>query len=102
MIAASTLFKPMIRSLGRGKLPILIYHRVLREPDPIFTDAVDAQRFDAQMRWLTGLFKVIALGEGVDLLQKGSLPPGAACVTFDDGYADNAEVALPILLRHKV
>jgi peptidoglycan/xylan/chitin deacetylase (PgdA/CDA1 family) len=35
-------------------------------------------------------------------MQRGNLPSRAACVTFDDGYADNAKVALPILRQYDI
>jgi peptidoglycan/xylan/chitin deacetylase (PgdA/CDA1 family) len=40
---------------------------------------------------------VLSLPEAVRRMRSGSLPARAACVTFDDGYANNLEVALPIL-----
>lgn len=83
----------------RGRLAILIYHRVLPQPDPLLPDEVDAARFEAQMRHLAHQFNVLPLGEAVERLRSGQLPPRAACVTFDDGYEDNASVALPILQR---
>ena len=83
-----------------SRLSILIYHRVLPEPDPLFPEEGDAEGFDRQMGQLAGCFKIISLVDAVQGLRKGKLPPRAACITFDDGYADNAEVALPILQRH--
>jgi peptidoglycan/xylan/chitin deacetylase (PgdA/CDA1 family) len=85
----------------RARLSILMYHRVLREPDPL-TGEVDARAFEIQMRVLARHFNVLQLSEAAARLADGTLPARAACVTFDDGYRDNVEVAVPILQRHRV
>lgn len=85
---------------GAGaRLSILIYHRVLPRPDPLFFEEPDAARFEAEMRWVRDWFNVLPLGQAVARLYEGSLPARAAAITFDDGYADNEEVAAPILQR---
>lgn len=84
----------------RAGLSILIFHRVLPEPDPLFPGEVDALRFDALLSWIKGWFNVLPLAEAVERLQHQSLPARAAAITFDDGYADNHHIALPILQRH--
>ena len=81
-------------------LSILIYHRVLARSDPLFPGEVDAVLFERQLRLLKRFYTPMPLADAVQRLQDGSLPPRAACITFDDGYADNAQVALPLLRRH--
>ena len=83
-------------------LSILIYHRVIAEPDPLAPDEVSASEFDWQLAVLKRWFTVLSLREAVARLRERTLPVRAACVTFDDGYADNATVALPLLRRHSV
>jgi peptidoglycan/xylan/chitin deacetylase (PgdA/CDA1 family) len=84
----------------RGRLTILIFHRVLARPDPLFPEEVDAARFDTVCGWLADWFNVLPLGDAAVRLKEGRLPARAAAITFDDGYADNHDVALPILKRH--
>ncbi|ENO90594.1 polysaccharide deacetylase family protein [Thauera linaloolentis] len=84
----------------RARLSILIFHRVLTEPDPLFPGEVDRQRFDELMRWVAGWFNVLPLDEAVGRLERGELPARAAAITFDDGYADNWLNAVPILQQH--
>lgn len=84
----------------RGALSIFIFHRVLPQPDPLFPEEPCARRFDQVCAWLRRWFRVLPLDEAVQRLAGGSLPPAAAAITFDDGYADNHDVALPILQRH--
>lgn len=86
--------------MSAGALSILIYHRVLAQRDSLFPDEVDARRFARQLRLLRRHYRVLPLADAVRRLQDGSLPPRAACISFDDGYADNAEIALPLLLQH--
>ncbi|MDD5330473.1 MAG: polysaccharide deacetylase family protein [Sulfuricella sp.] len=87
------------RTGGRGRLSILVYHRVLARADAMFAGEVDAAVFGWQMALLAEHFQVLPLPEAVRRLRDGTLPPRAACVTFDDGYADNHDVALPILQK---
>jgi peptidoglycan/xylan/chitin deacetylase (PgdA/CDA1 family) len=82
-------------------LSILVYHRVLAKPDPLFPERVDARRFEQHVCLLKRWFRVMPLAEAVRRLAERSLPARTACITFDDGYAENAEVALPILQRHR-
>jgi peptidoglycan/xylan/chitin deacetylase (PgdA/CDA1 family) len=84
----------------QDRLSILIYHRVLARPDPLFPGEVDAEAFERHLRLLKRFFNVLPLHEATGRLRQRRLPPRAACITFDDGYADNATVALPILQRH--
>lgn len=87
---------------GRRQLLILTYHRVLREPDPLLPQAVDAARFEQHVRILKERFRPMALSEAVARLYSGSLAPRSVCITMDDGYANNHDVALPILRKHGV
>lgn len=83
-----------------ARLSVLIFHRVLPAPDVLFPDEMHARRFDEICGWLAQWFNVLPLDAAVAHLKTGSLPARAACITFDDGYADNFHVAMPILQRH--
>jgi peptidoglycan/xylan/chitin deacetylase (PgdA/CDA1 family) len=80
----------------------LTYHRVAREPDPLRARMLTAGEFRGQMRMLSRFFRPVALAEGLRMLRAGTLPPRSVAVTFDDGYADNVRVALPILVAERV
>ncbi len=83
----------------RSRLSVLIFHRVRAAVDPLFPTEPDAERFEAQLRWVRDWFHVLPLPDAVASLRKGDLPARPLCITFDDGYADNATIAVPILRK---
>lgn len=85
-----------------GALSVLIFHRVLPNADALFPEEPDERRFDAILTWLGRAFNVVPLDRAVAALGDGTLPARAVAITFDDGYADNHRIALPLLLRHRM
>jgi peptidoglycan/xylan/chitin deacetylase (PgdA/CDA1 family) len=84
----------------RPGLSILLFHRVLAVADPFRTGDMTAAQFDAVVARLARTFSVLPLEEGIERLRNNSLPKAALSITFDDGYQDNLDVALPILVAH--
>jgi peptidoglycan/xylan/chitin deacetylase (PgdA/CDA1 family) len=59
-------------------------------------------RFTALLRAFQGVFQFLPLREAADRLRSDSLPRAAVCITFDDGYANNLDIAAPILRQFGV
>ena len=90
------------RVLGSECLSVLLFHRVQPVQDPLFPNEVWADNFRAKMAVLRRFFNVLPIASAVELLAAGRLPPRAVVITFDDGYADNHDIALPILQRRGI
>lgn len=89
-----------VLSLPRAaRLTVLIYHRVMAAFDPLRPQEPTGDEFEARMRWVAANFEVLPLDEAAAAVGRGKLPRNAACITFDDGYADNHDVAMPVLRR---
>jgi peptidoglycan/xylan/chitin deacetylase (PgdA/CDA1 family) len=94
--------------LDGSRAVILAYHRVLPseeaerlhvEPSMMVTPAT----FRSHLDWLEASFLVLSLDELASRLSDGrSLPAGACAITFDDGWRDNYEHALPELARRRL
>ncbi len=85
---------------GDRALRVLMYHKVNDVPEnPI---SVPIGLFDEQMSVLRELgYVVVSLDDVLDhVAGLRPLPPGAVLITFDDGYKDILENALPVLRSH--
>ena len=94
-----------LRSRGASPwITVLTYHRVA-EPSAVamFDDGVvdvTPAAFDLHVAYLKKWFDVIGIEDLLAFRRGGSLPKNPVLITFDDGYLDNYDVALPILKKH--
>jgi len=89
----------LVRSGRNGPKPtglrLLFYHRVSNDGDEL---AVPPRCFREQMELLAGIgYRVLDVVEAVDLLRSGTLSGLTIGLSFDDGFRDVADEALPVL-----
>jgi len=78
---------------------ILFYHRIANSIPNSWT--MQTRTFAAQIAWLRQRFDIVTLAEAQQRLTTGNSKP-TACITFDDGYVDNCQCAIPLLLEQKI
>lgn len=99
MSFAAAAARAALTAASRDRLSVLIYHRVPQRPDALLPGEPGAAEFEGTMQWVKSIFNVVPLADGIAGLKAGKLPARALAITFDDGYANNARVAAPILRR---
>ncbi|HEV2054415.1 MAG TPA: glycosyltransferase [Methylomirabilota bacterium] len=95
-------WRALRREFG-ATLPILLYHHVGPPRPGTYPElTISPERFEQQVRWLAshGYVGIRPSDWQAWRLGAGTLPDKPVLLTFDDGYADLAEFALPVLERH--
>lgn len=89
------------RHVSRRTVPVfaLFYHRVADISQNGWT--IPFADFRAQLMWMRDRFEFVTLEECQNRMRTGNDQP-ALTITFDDGYAENSEQAIPFLLAEKI
>ena len=94
------------RHRNRRTLTVVMFHRVLAPTDPRFDNSpsewtVTTSVFEGCLAFFKRHYNIVSLDDVLGAQAGGApLPDFSLLVTFDDGYADNAEYALPILRKY--
>jgi peptidoglycan/xylan/chitin deacetylase (PgdA/CDA1 family) len=85
---------------GRAPAIVLFYHRVAdTDPNPwTISNGLSRQ----QIRWLKSHFDLVSLEETQRRIQSGLNYHPSVAITFDDGYGENCQHALPLLIEERI
>jgi len=87
-----------LRASVRRGVTVIYYHRIVDSPRDPWQLSVSPANFAEHVEVLAASGRpVLSFGGMVEALRNDRLPPRAVAVTFDDGYADNALTAVPLL-----
>ena len=95
------------RALGlipkEEQVPILMYHHLHQEDEPV-ANAINVDQFEEEMAFLKEEgYTAVSFQELIDYVEEGRpLPRKPVCITFDDGYLSNYELAYPILQKYEM
>lgn len=94
------------RVRNRNTLSVIMFHRVIGSRDPRFGIcdpwySMSEELFAEHLQFFRRHYNVVSAEQVLAAhAGKAPLPPRALLITFDDGWADNAEFALPQLKKH--
>lgn len=84
---------------GNAPVMSIYYHRVADHTANDWT--ISNAQFKREIEWLAEHFDLVSLEEGQRRIREGN-SRAAVCITFDDGYAENCEQALPLLISKRI
>ncbi len=88
------------KSAGTFPVAILFYHRVADTHANDWT--MSCRDFERQIEWLRANFDIVDLAEAQRRIQAKRCDRPTVALTFDDGYRDNADFAIPLLIQHRL
>src|SRR6202022_1197053 len=112
-VARKTIYRIGVLSLyhrlrNRQVLTVAMFHRVLKRDDPRWEPALPSWTladdvFDECLAFFKRHYALVTLDDVKASLEGvRRLPPRSLLITFDDGFADNSDYALPLLRKHGV
>lgn len=82
---------------------VLAYHSALEQPAPFsIWQHMEKQQLESQLAWLSRHCQCISVSELMAGLASKQLPKNAVAITFDDGFANNLHVVLPMLEKYRI
>lgn len=84
------------------KALVLMYHRVATLKSDVWDLAVSPENFEQQLQLLKESKNVIPLKELIERIKHNRLKRNCIAITFDDGYADNYQIAKPLLEKYQL
>lgn len=84
------------------QIPIITYHSIVENPTS--NSEISSETFEMQIKALNELgYTGVLFEDLVAYVEKGiELPEKPICITFDDGYLNNYEIAYPILQKYQM
>jgi peptidoglycan/xylan/chitin deacetylase (PgdA/CDA1 family) len=100
-------FALSMRRVGSLWLTVLTYHRLASRDDALPLDEgakdADAEGLSRHLSFVRRWFDAVGIDDLCAFAAgKASLPPNPILLTFDDGYRDNHDVVMPLLLHHRL
>lgn len=86
-----------LRQVGQVPVGILFYHRVADQRPNAWT--LSRSDFARQLDWLQDHYEIVSLQEAQRRVRLAHCEQPTVSITFDDGYGENADYAIPELVR---
>jgi peptidoglycan/xylan/chitin deacetylase (PgdA/CDA1 family) len=89
-----------------NSLTVVMFHRVLAKEDPRWPEAekewtVSVDFFESCLRFFRKHYNLVTLDDLLLAYESGkSMPKRPLLITFDDGWSDNEQYALPVLKKY--
>ncbi len=89
-----------LRDGGNFPIAILFYHRIANEN--LNDWSMSHRDFAMQLDWIQDNFDVVTLKEAQRRIRSTHNDRPTVAITFDDGYAENSQTAIPELVRRNL